>query len=126
MNMKANTLGLILLSVTLSALAQVSFKYGMSASAPRTAAATTSSSITLLHALASPGVLGGLALYGFGTLLWLQVLSRTDLSQAYPFVGIGFVLTALLGVSLFGETMTVMRASGTVLVIIGIYLIARS
>jgi multidrug transporter EmrE-like cation transporter len=115
-----------MLSVTLSAFAQVSFKYGMSASGPRSAAAGASSLIVLFNTLASPGVLGGLALYGLGTLLWLQVLSRTDLSQAYPFVGIGFVITALLGAFLFGETMTAMRSTGIVLVIIGIYLIARS
>jgi multidrug transporter EmrE-like cation transporter len=124
--MKASTLGLILFSVTLSALAQVSFKYGMSASGPRSGATGAASVATLFYALATPGVVAGLALYGFGTLLWLQVLSRTDLSQAYPFVGIGFVITALVGTFLFGETMTALRSTGIVLVIIGIYLIARS
>ena len=124
--MRASTLGLILLSVTLSALAQVSFKYGMSAAGARSPAPEGARLLTFITALASPGVLGGLALYGLGTLLWLQVLSRTDLSQAYPFVGLGFILTALMGLFLFGETVTMMRAAGIVLVIIGIYLVARS
>jgi multidrug transporter EmrE-like cation transporter len=125
--MRANTLGLILLSVTLSALAQVSFKYGMSGSNPsRHLAVSNSPAMALFNTLTSPGVMIGLALYGFGTLLWLQVLSRIDLSQAYPFVGIGFVITALLGTLLFGETVTVTRAAGILFVMLGIYLIARS
>jgi multidrug transporter EmrE-like cation transporter len=115
-----------MLSVTLSALAQVSFKYGMSAASPRVPSADGSGLTAIVTTLLSPGVLIGLALYGFGTLLWLQVLSRIALSQAYPFVGIGFVITALMGVFLFGETMTAVRVTGIVLVIIGIYLIARS
>lgn len=123
--MQASTFGLILLSVTMSAVAQACFKFGMSAAASRPPA-TDNALAALVMTLASPGVLGGLALYGLGTLLWLQVLSRTDLSQAYPFVGIGFVITALLGVFLFGEAVTALRAAGIALVIVGIYLIART
>jgi multidrug transporter EmrE-like cation transporter len=70
--------------------------------------------------------MAGLALYGVGNLLWLQVLARTSLSQAYPFVGMGFVITSLFGVLLFGETVTFMRGAGILLVTAGIYTIARS
>ncbi len=65
--MTASTLLLILVSVTLSAAAQISFKLGIS-SAPLIAG--------LAEALFTPGVMTGLALYGFGTLLWLSVLGR--------------------------------------------------
>jgi multidrug transporter EmrE-like cation transporter len=123
--MRTGTLALIMVSVTLSALAQASFKVGMS-SGRRPESTDMSPFITMLLTLTTPGVLGGLLLYGVGTLLWLQVLSRTELSQAYPFVGIGFIITALLGVFLFGEAMTSTRAIGISLIIVGIYLVARS
>lgn len=123
--MKNTTFGLILFSVTLSALAQVSFKLGVSGRAGPAAAGGQSLLASFL-AMATPGVIGGLVLYGFGTLLWLQVLARTSLSQAYPFVGLGFVLTSLFGVFLFGETVTLLRGGGILLVTIGIYAIARS
>lgn len=123
--MKTTTFGLILFSVTLSALAQVSFKLGVSGRTGQTVPDGQSLLASFL-AMATPGVIGGLVLYGFGTLLWLQVLARTSLSQAYPFVGLGFVLTSLFGVFLFGETVTLLRGSGILLVTVGIYAIARS
>lgn len=112
--MTAATLALILVSVTLSALAQISFKFGVDAAGGR-----------LLDALLTPGVLVGLALYGLGTLLWLSALGRVEVSQAYPFVGLGFVLTAALGGMLFGDAVTAQRLLGMVLVGGGIVLIAR-
>ncbi len=124
--MKFGTFALILLSVTLSALAQVSFKFGVSGSAMRDGAAGPQSLTGMIMAMATPGIIGGLALYGIGTLLWLQVLARADLSQAYPFVGLGFVVTALFGVFLFGEAVTVTRSAGILLIIAGIYVTARS
>ena len=124
--MRTSTIALILLSVTLSAFAQVSFKIGMSGATSHAGATPSSSIAETVLELANAGVLIGLALYGIGTLLWLQVLARTDLSQAYPFVGAGFVMTAAFGVVLFGEAVTMMRAGGIALVILGIFLIARS
>src|SRR5580704_17665138 len=109
------TLGLILLSVSFSAVAQVLFKFGMSSDAVKQALARGSLVNAVLAAFLSTGVLGGLSLYGVGTLLWLGVLSRTEVSQAYPFVGLGFVLTALIGYFLFGDTLSPLRIGGIAL-----------
>ncbi len=122
--MTGRTLALILISVTLSACAQVLFKLGVS-SAPSPASPSGSLLGSVVTMLLRPGVLGGLALYGVGTVLWLSALSRTELSQAYPFVGLGFVLTALLGHFLFDEPLGLSRLGGTILVIGGVYLVAR-
>ena len=119
-------LGLILLSVSLSALAQTLFKLGMTSRAVTQALANGTATDKLLSVSFSPGVLGGLALYGIGTVLWLGVLSRTEVSQAYPFVGLGFVLTALIGYLQFGDTLNLSRICGIALVIGGIFFIARS
>ena len=76
--MTLGTLCLILISVSLSALAQVSFKFGVAGTASVTQAGVVA---MLRHALLTPGVLSGLTLYGLGTLLWLSVLRRIDVSQ---------------------------------------------
>lgn len=122
--MTGRTLALILVSVALSACAQVLFKIGVS-SAPGQAPSDASLVEAVVRMLLRPGVLGGLALYGVGTVLWLSALSRTELSQAYPFVGLGFVLTALLGHFLFNEPLGLTRLGGTILVVAGVYLVAR-
>lgn len=123
--MRAPMLALILFSVTLSGLAQVSFKLGMSSEAVRGAISGRALPEILLAVALSPGVVAGLALYGVGTLVWLSVLSRTELSLAYPFVGFSFIITAALGFLLFHEAMGPSRLIGTALVIGGVVLVGR-
>lgn len=124
--MTKGTLTLILASVTLSAFAQLSFKYGVTGNATGTMHEEQSVIRGLLAPLLEPGVLLGLALYAFGALLWIAVLSRVEVSQAYPFVGLGFVVTAILGYAFFGDTLSLQRIAGIGLVIGGIVLIAQS
>lgn len=117
----AGTLVLILLSVSISAAAQICFKMGTTA---RPAGASHGAA-SLLMTVLTPGVMGGLVLYGLGTLVWLAVLSKVDVSQAYPFVGLGFVLTAVFGACL-GEPVSLLRIVGIVVITVGISLVARS
>jgi multidrug transporter EmrE-like cation transporter len=122
--MTVQTLALILIAVTMSAVAQIFFKLGLVSAAP--VGSQPSAAPGVITALFTPGVLLGLALYGVGTLVWLTALNRVDVSQAYPFVGVGFVLTAILGHFLFGDQISVQRAAGILLVIMGIIIIART
>jgi drug/metabolite transporter (DMT)-like permease len=123
--MPGQVLLLAIFSVALSGLAQALFKLGVSAPATRLAF-VDGSPLTVIQALAfSPGVIGGLALYGVGTLIWLNVLARTPLSVAYPFVGLSFVLTAVLGHLLFQESLSPVRVAGTALVVVGVVLVGR-
>jgi drug/metabolite transporter (DMT)-like permease len=123
--MTARTLTLIFASVTFSSLAQMLFKIGVS-SVGAGAAREASPEGRLIDMLGSPGVLGGLALYGLGTLLWLGVLSRVQLSQAYPFVGLSFVLTAALGYLVFRDDMGALRMIGISLIVAGVFLVGKS
>jgi drug/metabolite transporter (DMT)-like permease len=119
-------IALILASVTLSAIAQLVLKLGMSGGRVQDSLANDS----LLGNLATVGtdgrVLLGLFLYGVGAILWLWVLARTDLSFAYPFVGLGFILTMLFGSFFLGEPMGLARVSGTMLIVAGVVLVSRS
>ena len=112
---------LILASVALSALAQLALKAGTGG-----AARSRDAGSELLAMAQSPFVIGGLALYGLGAVLWLFVLARAPLSLAYPFVGLGFILTMLAGSLVLGEQLTAGRIAGTLLIACGCVLVARS
>lgn len=121
--MSARLFLLILASVALSALAQLALKAGASRAA---AARPDSAGGELLGLVQSPFVLGGLALYGLGAVLWLFVLARAPLSLSYPFVGLGFILTMLAAGLVLGEQLGAARVAGTLLIAAGCVLVARS
>ena len=68
-----------------------------------------------------------LALEAFALLvysvLWQQVLKRMDLTFAYSNKGICTLWTALFGLLLFGESLTLGKAVGIVVVLIGVWLV---
>jgi drug/metabolite transporter (DMT)-like permease len=117
---------LALVSICMSAVAQVLFKVAMSAAPMRAAIADGSAGAVAKAVVLSPGVMGGLGLYGLGTVLWLGVLSRAELSQAYPFVGLSFVLTAIFGAILFHDTLSPSRIAGIAAIVAGVWLVGRS
>ncbi len=123
--MTLRILSLLVLSVSLSAIAQISLKRGMSS--PRVAHLLESGATgeVISAILKSPYVMGGLALYGIGAVVWLFVLARLDVTTAYPFVGLGFILTMVLGALFLGEVLTPSKVVGTLLVTAGVMLIAR-
>lgn len=119
------TLILILATVLASAIAQLALKLGMSN--PAVAAAAQNGGRELVLAVASsPLVWTGLVIYGGGVLAWLYVLSKVDLSLAYPFVGVSFIVVMLFGIFLLQETVGPMRMIGTVLIALGCVMVARS
>lgn len=118
---------LILASVSLSAVAQLCLKLGVrAAGASGLATGVEGAGRGMAAFLTSPFVIVGLGLYGFGALLWLYVLARLPLSAAYPFVGLGFVMTMLIGLLALGETLSAGRVAGTLLIAVGCILVARS
>jgi len=122
--MNLSTLLLILISVTLSAVAQVTMKHGVSLPDIQRNLAEP---VTALGYLATNGyVLAGLMLYGMSVVFWLFVLARLDVSVAYPFVGIGFLLTMVFGAVALGEPIGALRVTGTLLVVTGVALVAQS
>lgn len=120
------TMALILGSVALSAIAQICLKHGMSDPRILELIRAGDRMAIVLGLSFQPFVIGGLALYGAGAVAWLFVLAKLDVSMAYPFVGLGFILTMLLGMFVLGEQLTLARVAGTLLVVGGVVLIART
>lgn len=117
-------IGMILVSVGCSALAQIFLKHGMSI-APVQARLASGGAVSIAQAVAaSPTVWLGLFLYGFSAAVWLFVLAKLDVSVAYAFVALGFLLTMVLGCLLLSEPLTLRKLAGTLLVVAGIWLVA--
>jgi multidrug transporter EmrE-like cation transporter len=119
------TIPLILLGVLLNACAQLALKLGM------THLGVVDFSAKRLVGLAASillnwWVIAGLACYVVSVGLWMVVLSRVEVSFAYPFLSIGYVVTALVAYFYFGENVSVMRMFGIGLICVGVAVIARS
>lgn len=68
----------------------------------------------------NPYCLAGLVCYALSTVCWLAILSKVDLSFAYPMISIGYVAVLLMSAFFFGEEVTLLRWLGVLLIGVGI------
>ena len=68
----------------------------------------------------TPAIFLGFACFGVSSILWLVVISRWELSYAYPLVALGYVMAVLYGTLLLRETLTLPKIVGCVLILAGI------
>ncbi len=73
-----------------------------------------------------PHIAGGLGCYVLSVVVWILALSRVEVSIAYPMLSIGYVVNALAAWYLFGEAVTLTRLAGIGIIIVGVYIVARS
>lgn len=115
---------LILISVFLGAMGQVLVKYG---------AVNLDLNFTIERLI--PSILGilknmpvmiGIISYGLSFLIWIKVLSKVELSYAYPMVSLGYVVTMIFSYFVFKENISFIRILGIVFIIFGVVLVSRS
>ena len=120
-------IAMILLSVALAAVAQLTLKTGMNHVNDELAPATFSLSGRSLRVLVGqPFVWGGLFLFGVSALVWLVVLSRASLSFAYPFAALTYVSILLFDHFVLNEEVPALRWAGVACIALGIFLISRT
>jgi drug/metabolite transporter (DMT)-like permease len=115
----------ILTAVFLSAVAQLLLKLGVNG-INEASTGPTGAVWVVLRAVQSPSVWLGLFVYVASVGLWLYVLSKADLTVAYPFVGLSFIATLVFGIAFLGEHITMSRLLGTLLIAGGCILVAQS
>jgi len=81
---------------------------------------------TVWRVFTTPLVIIGLAFYGVGSVFWLAVLSRLDLSFAYPMLALTYVLVPLSAHLFLGEKVPPLRWVGIGVVIVGVVIISRT
>lgn len=79
----------------------------------------------ILHLFLNPWVISSI----FATLLagvsWMLAMSQFEISYAYPWISLNFVLMLLIGAMLFGESFSMQKLLGTLFIVVGIVVIAR-
>ncbi len=118
-------LPLILLGVLLNAGAQLLLKQGMRR-IDHFDFVLSNAAFVGGQVATNPYVLAGLFAYVVSVVVWLLVLSRVDVSFAYPMLSVGYIVNAIAAYYLFGENLSVMRISGILVIVAGVYLVARS
>ena len=123
--MNLTSFALILTGVLLNAAAQLLLKAGVERVGVIGLGWNSIVSSGLRLAL-EPYILGGLLCYVVSVVVWILALSRVDVSIAYPMLSIGYVVTALAAWALLGESLSMVRIAGIVVIILGVFLVARS
>ncbi len=118
-------LPLILLGVLLNAAAQLCLKEGMRRIGHFEFVWANAVPIGLQVA-GNIFVLGGLFLYVVSVAVWLLVLSRVEVSFAYPLLSVGYIVNAVAGYYLFQENLSPARVSGILIIVVGVYLVMKS
>jgi drug/metabolite transporter (DMT)-like permease len=121
----AMLIALILFSVTLAAVAQLTLKHGMDQVTARSGALRLGFD-SLREVAATPAVWAGLALFGLSAIVWLAVLSRTSLSFAYPFASLTYVLILLADRFVLEQEVPALRYAGVAFIVVGIVLVAQT
>lgn len=120
---------MILFTVTTNAAAQLLLKSGMMSFGAQSAAAGGPDKGPLLLALSvlfNPFVFFGLVTMVVSMASHLFVLSRVDVSFAFPFLSIAYVLVALYAWQFMGEDLGASRVIGVGLICLGTFFIART
>lgn len=117
--------GLILAGVLLNAFAQLLLKAGMTQIGEFEFTLHNTLPIAGKVAVNLP-ILTGLSFYVASVVVWLLVLSRVQVSFAYPMLSIGYIVNAVAAYYLFGEPLTSLRLLGIFIIIAGVYLVAQS
>lgn len=123
---------LILFSVVLGVLGQLSLKRGVTAASSGGYSVITRSldikSITsfLNSAVHNQYVLLGFLLYFVSAISWLIILSRVNLSIAYPMISVGYIVIVLVSKYVLHEQVSALAILGTLLICFGVFLILRS
>lgn len=112
----------ILFTVITNAAAQILLKKGMT-HVGSLSLGTEPAFATMTRVLFNPFVFIGLSTYVFGIASHMYVLTKVDVSVAYPFLSLAYVLVAIWAAMFLNETMTTNQIIGVGAILVGILLI---
>lgn len=122
--MNLTYLPVIILCVILSTGAQLILKAGANRINENLQDATGIWSI--FWTLLNMPIIIGMCIYVISAVTWIWILTKVDISIAYPFISLGFIMTLLFGWLIFGESLSTQKILGTVLIVVGCIFITRA
>ncbi|MGQ9631411.1 MAG: transporter [bacterium] len=115
---------LVLLYVVLNATAQILLKMGMSSQILSVRGGDAFSLI--FKVILNPKLIVGILLFGLSFLTWLIIVSKEELSYAFPIVvGLGYAAIVILSFIILKENIGFLKLIGIGLIGIGIIFIFR-
>lgn len=117
--------GVIFLSILLNCAAQLLFRAGM-IQFGKVSFEGSSLWPLIFYASTSPYIICGIFFSVTGLVLWLAVLSRAEISLAYPMISLSYVITSVIAWGAFGENLSPMRIAGILVILAGVVLISRT
>ncbi|MGO4889038.1 EamA family transporter [Anaerobacillus sp. MEB173] len=115
---------IILVSVLLGSIGQVILKIGANKLGSLSFGLHTIF-YDLVRIMKTPEIMLGLVFFGSSFLLWVKVLTKSELSYAYPMVSLGYINVIILSYFLFNESFTTMKVIGNIFIIIGVILLNK-
>jgi len=120
-----NNILLILSSVSLNAFAQLFIRKGMLITDK--VSLSIDSMIKIVVAIfTNLCLLGGTICYVCSFFLWMIVLSKVNVSLAYPLGSIGYIITAGLAYVFLQEPMSMQKIFGILIICLGVYVLTQS
>ena len=116
------SLFLIVLTVIINTTGQFMVKTGIN----RVGAVSLTDVHAIIRALSSWLVLGGFVVYFISALIWISILSKAELSWAFPILSLSYVITALLSPVFLNEVFSVQRLIGTIVICLGVFLVYKT
>ena len=116
------SLFLIVLTVIINTTGQFMVKTGIN----RVGTVSLTDFHSVLRALSSALVLGGFVVYFISAIVWISILSKSELSWAFPILSLSYVLTALLSPVLLNESFSAQRLIGTLVICLGVFLVYKT
>ena len=114
----------ILVTVFTNAAAQLMLKAGMSSMGSLSFTADTAI-LRIFQIVFNPWVFAGLTTFVISMASHLYVLSKVDISFAYPFLSLAYVAVAIFAWLVFKEDLGVLKIAGIALICMGTVLIAQ-
>ena len=115
----------IVITVVLNAASQLLMKAGMTQVGKAEMSSSKLASL-LGSAALNPLIILGLATMTVSMGTHMMSLSRFDVSFAFPFLSLAYVIVAAWGYFFFGENLNPMRISGILVILLGTVILARS
>ncbi len=114
-----NSISLALISIAFGAVGQVLLKFG--ADKVKSLSFTPETFfIDVWKIMKAPQILTGMFFFAMSSLIWIKVLTQTELSSAYPLVSLSYILVAILSFLLLQEQFTVQKILGIAVIITGV------
>jgi drug/metabolite transporter (DMT)-like permease len=79
-----------------------------------------------LKVFSNPYVISAVIMTLLTASAWILALSKAELSNAYPFMALSYVLVAVFSLLFFKEDITVLRWFGILVICLGVFLVSRS